>query len=376
MFSQVQKGVIEDIISGSIYYDNKTLSRRIWDATNKFQGDIQYVVARGILEKKSALELARDLEKFVEDPARRPWSWGKVYPNMRNTTVDYNAQRLARTAINHSYQIASIKSANLNPFVEGIEWQSAMIHGRTCQICMDRDGRIFPINDVPLDHPNGLCTMVPYISKSLDEVAAELRDWIDGEDNPALDDWYDKYREYFAFKGVRDSYNNVNITNMFFGEKAKNSTINAQDVGYINKYISSESYIINEGLRNKTGLSKEHMDIVNGLDIALSKISNYEGNLSRSLYFYSEEDIDKFLKGYEVGAIKIFNEYLSTTKGEIYNPYGQVQIFIINSKKGKDISKYNSEEQEVLYPRGAKFKVLEIKKDEDKYNIVMEEYDE
>jgi len=29
-----------------------------------------------------------------------------------------------------------------------------------------------------------------------------------------------------------------------------------------------------------------------------------------------------------------------------------------------------------LYPRGAKFKVLEIKKDEDKYNIVMEEYDE
>jgi len=207
MFSQVQKGVIEDIISGSIYYDNKTLSRRIWDATNKFKGDIQYVVSRGILEKKSALELARDLEKFVEDPARRPWSWGKVYPNMRNTKIDYNAQRLARTAINHSYQIASIKSANLNPFVEGIEWQSAMIHGRTCQICMDRDGRIFPINDVPLDHPNGLCTMVPYISKSLDEVAAELRDWIDGEDNPALDDWYDKYREYFAFKGVRDSYN-------------------------------------------------------------------------------------------------------------------------------------------------------------------------
>lgn len=202
MFSQVQKGVIEDIISGRIYYDNKTLSRRIWDATNKFKGDIQYIVNQGILEKKSALELARDLERFVEDPARRPWNWGKVYPNLRGKKIDYNAQRLARTAINHSYQTASIKSSSMNPFVEGIEWRSALIHGRTCQICRERHGRIFPKDDVPLDHPNGLCTMVPVANKSLDKVATELKGWLDGANNPMLDQWYKKYGNYFAFKKI------------------------------------------------------------------------------------------------------------------------------------------------------------------------------
>lgn len=202
MFSQVQKSIIEDIISGRIYYDNKTLSRRIWDATNKFKGDIQYIVNQGILEKKSALELARDLERFVEDSARRPWNWGKVYPNLRRTKIDYNAQRLARTAINHSYQTASIKSSSMNPFVEGIEWRSALIHGRTCQICRERHGRIFPKDDVPLDHPNGLCTMVPVANKSLDKVATELNGWLDGANNPMLDQWYKKYGNYFAFKKI------------------------------------------------------------------------------------------------------------------------------------------------------------------------------
>jgi hypothetical protein len=200
MFSQVQKGVTEDILSGGIYYDNKTLSRRIWDATDKFKGDVQYIVNRGILKKKSALELARDLEKFVEDPAKRPWSWGRVYPNLRGTKVDYNAQRLARTAINHSYQTASIKSSSMNPFVEGMEWYSAQIHGRTCELCFERHGQVFPIDDVPLDHPNGLCTMIPVLRKSLDDVAEELSNWLDGASNPKLDDWYNEYGEYFAFR--------------------------------------------------------------------------------------------------------------------------------------------------------------------------------
>lgn len=208
MFSQIPKGIVEDIVSGSIYKDHKTLSQRIWNTSNKFENDIQYVVNRGMLEKKSALELARDLEMFVKEPAKRGWDWSKVYPKMKNIKIDYNAQRLARTAINHSYQTASIKSSNRNPFVEGIQWRSALIHGRTCQLCRDRHEEVFPKNNVPLDHPNGLCTMIPHIPKDLDKIADELRSWIDGGSNSTLDDWYDEYGEYFAFKRVGDSYNN------------------------------------------------------------------------------------------------------------------------------------------------------------------------
>ena len=48
--------------------------------------------------------------------------------------------------------------------------------------------------------PNGLCTMIPVISKPLDEIALELKDWVDGSSNSKLDLWYNKYGEYFAFK--------------------------------------------------------------------------------------------------------------------------------------------------------------------------------
>lgn len=205
MFSQVQNQVVENIISGNLYKDKKTLSQRIWNHSGKFEKDIQYIINQGILEKKSALELARDLEQFVREPAKRGSNWGKAYPNLRNTPVDYNSMRLARTTINHSYQNSSIQSSNMNPFVEGIEWHSAQIHGRTCELCFERHGQIFPKDSVPLDHPNGLCTMLPYVPKDLNTVADELRDWLDGENNPMLDDWYDEYGDYFAFG--RSGYN-------------------------------------------------------------------------------------------------------------------------------------------------------------------------
>lgn len=200
MFSRAQEDIVKDIITGNLYKDNKTLSSRIWNYGREFEKDIQYIINQAMLEKKSAIELARDLEKYVKEPARRPSNWGKAYPNLKSKKADYNAIRLARTSINHAYQTASIKSSSMNPFVEGIEWRSALIHGRTCELCMDRHGKIYPIDDVPLDHPNGLCTMIPYIPKSTMEVATELRDWIDGKDNPKLDKWYNEHGEYFAFK--------------------------------------------------------------------------------------------------------------------------------------------------------------------------------
>lgn len=153
MFSQVQDKVIKDIISGNLYKDNKTLSSRIWNYGEEFEKDIQYTINRAMLEKKSAIELAKDLEKYVKDPAKRDSTWGSCYPHLRNKRVDYNAMRLARTSINHAYQTASIQSSNMNPFVEGIEWRSAMQHGRTCEVCMERHGKVYPKDDTPLDHP-------------------------------------------------------------------------------------------------------------------------------------------------------------------------------------------------------------------------------
>lgn len=196
MFSQVHTNIINDILSGGLYKDNKTLSARVWDLSQDFGKDIQYIISEGLIEKKSAKDLAKDLEKYLKPPDKRGASWD--YKVLKNSPIDYKATRLARTTINHSYQTATIQASQDNPFIEGIEWHSTFQHGRTCQLCMDRATNdeyglgpgIFPKDKVPLDHPNGLCTMIPYIPKSFKEIGKELGDWSSGKvKSKDLDKW-------------------------------------------------------------------------------------------------------------------------------------------------------------------------------------------
>lgn len=195
-FSQVHQNVINDILKGNLYKDGKTLSNRVWSTGKGFEKDIQYIISEGILEKKSANELAKDLQVYLKPPESRGTEFQGSYPHLKNRPIDYRAKRLARTAINHSYQTATIQASQRNPFVEGILWESAMQHGRTCQECMDRDGKVYPVNNVPIDHPNGLCTMSAYISRSLDDIGDEIGKWVRGEeDNPMLDKWFEEYKK-------------------------------------------------------------------------------------------------------------------------------------------------------------------------------------
>ena len=57
-----------------------------------------------------------------------------------------------------------------------------------------------------------------------------------------------------------------------------------------------------------------------------------------------------------------------------YNPNGQVQLVVLHSKHGRDITRYNPNEQEVLYPRGSSFNVRRIeRKDDGSYEILLTE---
>lgn len=196
MFSKIPKDAMNEILFGKAYKDCKGLSERIWEYTKKFNKDINYIIAEGIANKKSTYEIAKDLERYVNPDAVKDWEWSKVYPRT-NKKVDYNAQRLARTAVNHAFQQAQKRSCEKNPYVEGIRWISANSHGRTCELCRERDNQVFSVKDVPLDHPNGLCTTVPEIPMSLEEIGTELRAWVDGEKNIKLDKWFKDYGEDF-----------------------------------------------------------------------------------------------------------------------------------------------------------------------------------
>lgn len=128
----------------------------------------------------------------------------------------------------------------------------------------------------------------------------------------------------------------------------------------LKRYISSDSYKINDKLRNDSKLTVDDERFKRNLDNALEKMQNYSGNLQRSIYFPNAKSREAFLQGYRIGDTITYKEFLSTTKGDIYNPDADIQIYIENSRRGKDISAYNEGEQEVLYSRNSSFKVKHI----------------
>lgn len=181
--------IIGSLLQGKVYKSDWSLASSIWGDTKKTQHDIETIVAQGVALNKSAYDIARDLEKYVNPSARKDWDWSKVYPGTKRQ-VDYNAQRLARTMVAHAYQQSLERACAKNPFVDGYVWLASN-SSRVCPICADRNGKFFKKGELPLDHPNGMCTFEAAISKSMNEIADDLAAWAKGESsNKALDAWY------------------------------------------------------------------------------------------------------------------------------------------------------------------------------------------
>lgn len=139
----------------------------------------------------------------------------------------------------------------------------------------------------------------------------------------------------------------------------------------INQYISPESYKLNETLRDGLELTEQQKIMINNLDKALNKFPQYKGNISRSLIL-DKEELKNFLEVHKVGNNVAYKAYTSTTVGSRYNELSNVELHI-KSKTGKDIRKFNKEEQEVLFKRNSEFKVIQVKEINKVYHIYMKE---
>lgn len=186
-YSFVPKDIVALLSTGKLYGGGWTLSKAIWGESQKHAHDIDKIVAAGVAANKSAYEIAKDLEKYVNPSAKKEWDWSKVYPGT-SKKVDYNAQRLARTMVSHAYQQSLLASTKFNPFVKGYRWRSAHTH-RTCEICNERDGQLYSADDLPLDHPNGMCTFIAELTGNMNSVADRLGDWANGAEDSDLDSW-------------------------------------------------------------------------------------------------------------------------------------------------------------------------------------------
>lgn len=192
-YASVPTEVVEAIKTGQVYDGNWSFSKAIWGEDQKIINDIQTIIAKDVSLNKGSLDIAKDIEKYVNPSAQKPWDWNKVYPGV-STKIDYNAQRLARTLVSHAYQQSIMEAAQKNPFAKGVKWLASNSH-RTCQLCIDRSENdsyglgsgVFPIGELPLDHPNGLCTFSVVLVGTLKETSDRVADWVNGADDDELD---------------------------------------------------------------------------------------------------------------------------------------------------------------------------------------------
>lgn len=145
------------------------------------------------------------------------------------------------------------------------------------------------------------------------------------------------------------------------------SNLNDDDVYAINRYISSESYVVNEKLRTQLSLSDDERGFVRILDVALGKLPNYEGTVHRSISAECIENVEMFWKEHTAGNVIMYDAYTSTSL-DVYDETMDIQM-VIKSKRGKDISMFNSSEKEILFKRGTLFRITDVKEN----TIYMEE---
>lgn len=187
VFSYVPDEVVRRLITGQIYESGWSLSARIWGDNEQTLKDIYQVMAKGLAENKPIYQIAKDLEAYVRPSARLPWNLTmadgvKIYKKQ----VDYNAQRLARTLVQHGYQQSFLATTQKNPFITEYIWISN--GSRVCELCKSRDGVHFKKDELPMDHPNGMCTMEPVV---VDNMVDQLADWFNSPDGtyPEIDEF-------------------------------------------------------------------------------------------------------------------------------------------------------------------------------------------
>ncbi len=194
MVMSTREQTVKKLIQGSFYKKKTNLSERLWINSNKNIKSIDIAIKTNVLRGANARELAKNLEKYVNPKKRLEIKTDTVG---FNKDISYNASRLARTSITHSFSETMINNAMNNPFNRGLKWNlsashSARMHGKT-DMCDDNAGKVFAPADIPLQHPCCLCFFTEE-NISISEASKRLKAWSEGAEDKVLNEWYNKYK--------------------------------------------------------------------------------------------------------------------------------------------------------------------------------------
>ena len=323
-FNMLDNNLLNSVLNEN--WSGKHYSKRIWGNTDILANSLSELLGGALLSGQSIEKTSKQIRD-------------------RFDVSKYYAERLIRTETNHFNNEAdamAYEEMGIDKYVF-----VATLDNRTSPMCQDMDGQIFNYKDretgvnYPPLHPNCRSKTRGYLGEEAEKnLQRRARNPITGKTEL--------------------------VDNISYKEWIKENTVNklTSDEKYaITEYISPTAYTLNDSLRNDIPLNATQEKIVKDLDRALDKMDNYVGDVTRSVWIESE-DIEYFLRDYQVGNIITNKSYISSTIGDTYNPEAKVQMFI-NSKTGKNITKYNKAEKEILFKRGSKFKVLDIDRTDD-----------
>ena len=200
MFTNISDSTVKLLVSGGYYKDGKTLSSRIWNISKGSGKEIETIINIAIAEQKSTNELAKDLEKYIIDGVGTRQK--TKIPGI-SSDICYEAVRLARTSIAHSYIESSVQGGMNNPYCLGLKWNRSSEHsarlarfGKTRDICddyaeddkYDLGAGVYPPKYYPIGHPNCLCYSTNVLV-DIEIAESEIIDWINGSTNKKLDAW-------------------------------------------------------------------------------------------------------------------------------------------------------------------------------------------
>lgn len=269
-------------------------------------------------------------------------------------------------------------------------------HGGACDKCTPWEGRVYiddvwsggtkddgkyPLLSTAIEggflHPrchHGLSTYYEDINEEPEEVTKAKHNHAEDKYTQYLQQRQKQYQRLAAGSLLPENIINYQNKVNALQNQIKSSKISlTDDEQYaINQYISSESYKINELLRNNLKLDDIQENIVKQSDKALDKCRNYNGNIVRVLDITDKKELEKFIHMNKLNKPIMFNEYLSFSSRNDYNKNANVIIYTA-SNKAKDLRNFNPNESEILYPRNSKFVVEKTKKVDGKYYLLWRE---
>ena len=194
-----------------IYGDGMTLDGRIWQIDRETRELMNQVLMNGIVNKKSAWNLAQDVEQFLGAGQNCPrWTSTRLYGRTKSEIasgdatgllrgdecdgrgVSYKALRLARTEIQKIHSLATDRMMAQQPWVEQEKINLSAAHP-TQDECDDAvnggengDG-IYPKGTIELPfHPNCLCYKTAVLmDRQL--FANKINSWLNGGDWAEMD---------------------------------------------------------------------------------------------------------------------------------------------------------------------------------------------